>query len=220
MKGFVNYALRKYLFTYLLTYLLTYLPTPRSRVLPENLPGLQLVKKFPAFYGARRSITAFTSARHLPLSWASSIQSIIAHSTSWRSILILCSHLRLDLPSGLSLRFPHQNPVYASLRLIHATCPANPIIFDFINRRVLDDTKAWRVFRLRMEERPPLWRIAANILKKQSQTTDKGWPSSLGIVRGANNCLSLKLVLLRNTNFKKQNKIYIHIYIYINICKT
>ena len=66
-----------------------------------------------------------------------------------------------------------------------------------------------------MEERPPLWRIAANILKKQSQTTDKGWPSSLGVVRGANNCLSLKLVLLRNMNFKKQNKIYMYIYIYM-----
>ena len=48
--------------------LLTYLLTPLSRVLLENLTGLQLVKKFPAFYGTRRFITAFTSARHLFLS--------------------------------------------------------------------------------------------------------------------------------------------------------
>jgi hypothetical protein len=31
-------------------------------VLLEKLTGLQLVKKFPAFYGTRRFITAFTSA--------------------------------------------------------------------------------------------------------------------------------------------------------------
>jgi hypothetical protein len=41
--------------------------TPWSRVL-EKLTGLQLVKKFPSFYGTRRFITAFTSARHLSLS--------------------------------------------------------------------------------------------------------------------------------------------------------
>ena len=38
--------------------------------------------------------------RHLSLSWASPIQSIYPHSTSWRSILILPTHLRLGLPSG------------------------------------------------------------------------------------------------------------------------
>jgi hypothetical protein len=54
--------------TYLLAYLLTYLLTPWSRVLLEKLTGLQLVKKFPAFYGIRMFITAFTSARHLSLS--------------------------------------------------------------------------------------------------------------------------------------------------------
>ena len=36
--------------------------TPRSRVLLEKLTGFQLVKKFPAFYGNRRFITAVTSA--------------------------------------------------------------------------------------------------------------------------------------------------------------
>ena len=46
----------------------TYLFTPWSRVLFEKPTGFQLVKKFPAFYGTRRFITAFTSARHLSLS--------------------------------------------------------------------------------------------------------------------------------------------------------
>jgi hypothetical protein len=31
------------------------------------------------------------------------------------------------------------------------------------------------------------WRLAANILNKQSRTADKGWSSSLGVGRGANN---------------------------------
>jgi hypothetical protein len=42
--------------------------TPWSRVLLEKLTGFQLVKKFPAFYGTRRFITAATSAHHLSLS--------------------------------------------------------------------------------------------------------------------------------------------------------
>jgi len=46
----------------------TYLLIPWSRVLIEKLAGFQPVKKFPAFYGTRKSITAFTSARHLSLS--------------------------------------------------------------------------------------------------------------------------------------------------------
>jgi hypothetical protein len=32
-----------------------------------------------------------------------------------------------------------------------------------------------------MEERPPKWRVAANILNKQSRTADKGWSSSPGL---------------------------------------
>jgi hypothetical protein len=84
-------------------YLLTYSLTPCSRVPLEKPTDLQLVKKFPAFYVTRRFIAAFKSARHLSLSWASLIQSIPPHPTSWRSILILSSHLRLGLPSGLFL---------------------------------------------------------------------------------------------------------------------
>ena len=80
---------------------LTYSLTPWCRVLLEKLTGLQLVKKFPAFHGTRRFITALTSVRHLSLSCSIPIQSIYPHPTSWRSILILSTHLRLGLPSGL-----------------------------------------------------------------------------------------------------------------------
>jgi hypothetical protein len=60
----------KCLISSLLTYLLTYLLTPWSRALLEKLTGFQIVEKFPAFYGTRRFITAFTSTHHLSLSWA------------------------------------------------------------------------------------------------------------------------------------------------------
>jgi hypothetical protein len=89
------------------TYLLTYLLTPCSRAPIEKLTGPQLLLKFPVFYGTRRFITAFTSACHLSLSWASSTQSTPPHPTSWRSIPILSSHLRLGLPM---FSFPQVSP--------------------------------------------------------------------------------------------------------------
>jgi len=62
--------------------LLSFLFTPCSRVLLEKLIGSQLVKKFPAFYGNRRFITALASARHLSLWSARSIKSEILTPTS------------------------------------------------------------------------------------------------------------------------------------------
>jgi len=100
-------------------YLLTYLLTPWCRVLLEKLTGLQLVKKFPAYHGTRRFITVLTNVRQLSLSWASPIQPICPHPTSWRSILILYTHLRLGLPSDLlSSGFPTKTLAGVLWRLI------------------------------------------------------------------------------------------------------
>ena len=88
-------------------YIYIHILTAWCRVLLEKLTGLQLVKKFPAFHGTRRFITALTSVRHLSLSWVSRIQSIYPHPTSWRSILILCTHLR---PGPAVVSFPSVSP--------------------------------------------------------------------------------------------------------------
>ena len=113
--------------------------TPWCRVLLDKLTGLQLVKKFPAFYGTRKYINALTSFRHLSLSWSSPIQSTYPHPTFSRSILILSTHLRLGLPSGL---FPSGFPtkiLYAPLSSpIRAICPAH-LILDFITRTILGE---------------------------------------------------------------------------------
>ena len=86
---------------YLLTYSMAQSPTWESI-------GFQLVKKFSAFYGTRRFITSFTSARHLSLSWTNSIQSIPPTS----HFLKIHFNIILQSTSGspklsLSLRFPH-----------------------------------------------------------------------------------------------------------------
>ena len=113
--------------------------TPRCRVLLEKLTGLQLVNKFPAFHVTRRFITALKSLRHLSISWASPIQFIYPHPTSWRSILI-STHLCLGLPSGLlPSGFPTKT-LYTHLSSpIHATCPAHLILLDFITRAILGE---------------------------------------------------------------------------------
>ena len=89
--------------------------TPWCRVL-DKLNGLQLVKKFPAFHRIRKFITALATVRHLSLSWASPLQSIYPHPNSWRSILILSTHLSIGLPIGLfPSGFPHQDPTHNPL---------------------------------------------------------------------------------------------------------
>ena len=96
--------------------------TSWCRVLLEKLTGLQLVKKFPAFHGTRRFITALTSVRHMSISWASPI------------------HLRPGLPSGL---FPSGFPtktLYTPLSSpIRVTCPDRLILHDFITRTILGE---------------------------------------------------------------------------------
>ena len=121
-----------------ITYLLTYLLTPCSTVFLEKLTIPQLVKKSPAFYGIRRFITAFTSARHLSLSTARSIQPMPPHPTSWRSILILSSHLRLGLPSGL---FPSGFPTKTLYTPLLSPYTLRALPFSFFS--ILSPEQCW-----------------------------------------------------------------------------
>jgi hypothetical protein len=118
---------------------------------------------------------------------------------------------------SLSFRFSHQTPVHASslphIRYIpslsHSARFNHPhrwgvqiikILFlkfsPFLCDKWVPVTTARRVLRLRMEEQPPVWRIAANILNKPSRTADKGWSFSLGVGRGANNSWSCKCIFV------------------------
>ena len=95
-------------------------------------------QEIPPFYW--RFITAFTSARHLSLSSASSIQSINPHPTSWRSILILSFHLCLGFPSGIfPSGFPTKTLCTPLFSTIRATRPAHLILFDFITWTILGE---------------------------------------------------------------------------------
>ena len=78
-----------------------YLLTPWSRIILEKLTGSAASQEIPRIFGARNFITVLTSARHLSLPWANSIQFPQHPPTSRRSILILSSHLSLGLPNGL-----------------------------------------------------------------------------------------------------------------------
>jgi hypothetical protein len=120
----------------LLTNLLTYLLTPSSRIPLEKLTGFQLVKKFLAFYGTPRFITALTSVPIL--SQLDPVHTATSH--------FLKIHLKIILPStpgspkwSLSLRFPHQNPVHASPLPHTRYMPRHLFLLDFITRRILGE---------------------------------------------------------------------------------
>ena len=115
-----------YVLIYLRNYFLTFLLTPWSTALLEKITGSQLVKKFAELCGKRRFITPFASARHLSLSWASSIQFIPPHPNSW----IFFGIIFLSTPAfpqfSHSLKFPHPNSIYTSLaNARYMPCPSH-----------------------------------------------------------------------------------------------
>ena len=89
--------------------------------------------------GTPNLITALISACHLSLFWARSLQFRPPHPTSWRTILILSSHLCLGLPSFFFFfsGLPAKTLYAPLLPSICATCSACLILLDFITQKTL-----------------------------------------------------------------------------------
>ena len=85
-------------------------------------------QEIPTFHGTRRFITALTSVRHPSLSWASPIQSIYPHPTSWRSVLILSTHPRLGANNNSEKLWTQLNTANSG-KLIKAVYASYPLLY-------------------------------------------------------------------------------------------
>jgi hypothetical protein len=106
--------------------------------------SLQLVKKFPAFVWNPK-VLYHTHKCPPPIPILSHLHSPRSSPTSWRSILILSSHLRLGLPNGFfPSGFPTETLCTTLCSPIRATCPVHLIILDLTTRTILG--KEYRSF--------------------------------------------------------------------------
>jgi hypothetical protein len=109
--------------------------TEQSPSWEANRPSAR--QEIPAFYAPRRLITEFTTARHLSLFCASSIQSMPPPPSNLSKI-----HFNIILPPmrgspkwSPSVRFPHQNTVRNSLfpHTCYMSCPSQSSWLDHPN---------------------------------------------------------------------------------------
>ena len=81
-----------------------------------------------------------THKRPPPVSILDQPNPVYPHPISWRSVLILSTHLRLGFPIGLfPSGFPTKTLYNPFSSTIHATCPAHLILLDFITRTILGE---------------------------------------------------------------------------------
>ena len=114
----------------------TSLLIPHSRVLLEKPTGLRLVTIFPTFMEPKGSLphSQMLATRPYPEP---------AQSSPYSHIPLPEIHLNIIYPPtpgspqwSLSLRFPYENPVYASPLPIHATFPSHLIFCMYIEGKV------------------------------------------------------------------------------------
>ena len=134
-----------------------HLLTPWCRVLLGKLTGLQLVKKFPAFHGTRRFITALTSVHQRPPPVSILGQPNPVHIPTFHFLEIHPNIIHPSTPRSPqwspSLRFPQQDPIHPLSSPIRATCPAHLILLEtaFTPRKC-----SWYSFLLEAESTPGL----------------------------------------------------------------
>ena len=139
---------RTYLFTYLLTYvrtyvviyILTYLLIYSMEQSPRETNRYSASQEIPRILWNPRVHYRIHNSPPPALSWAISIYSIPPHPTSWRSILILSSHLRLGFPSclfpsGLLTKALYTPPLFPYV--LHT--PPIPFFSIFITRTILGE---------------------------------------------------------------------------------
>jgi hypothetical protein len=107
----------------------------------EQSPSWEASQEIPRFYGTRKFITIFTTARRWSLSWARWIQSKSSHPSSLKCILILSSHLRQGLLHMSSFQVLRRKfcTNFSSLHACYMPRPYHPPRLDHPN-----DTK-WNV---------------------------------------------------------------------------
>ena len=116
---------------------------PWTKAFLEKLIVHHLAKKLLAFYGIRRFITAFTSVRHLTLSWAIWLRSSSSHPIPLTS---QCT-VRLCFPSGLFL-WGYLSQQRVHVPALHAV-PAHLILLDLATRMAFVEDLKSRSFSLR-----------------------------------------------------------------------
>jgi hypothetical protein len=116
-----------------------------------------------------------------------------------------CPYQELDTGHAVCSWVTMQNALSRLLgHLVLLTCSRMLFIHHKWNEDIMNMwvpvTTAWRAHPRVAdgEDCLQIWRVAANILNKQSRRADKGWSSNFGVGRGAKNSSSWKIKLLRN----------------------